>query len=122
ADFLDMFEVRGMQRQKRGSYPQVQAEGDRVVLRYEGLDGVERRTVIALSQAPSTLDGGMARFDLQLGPRQGMALYLEAGAEVGQPEATRHRRAMAQARRALPRPRPPPARPRGGAHVFAARG
>jgi Glycogen debranching enzyme len=120
ADFLDMFEVRGMQRQKRGSYPQVQAEGDRVVLRYEGLDGVERRTVIAFSQAPSSLDGGMARFDLQLGPRQGMALYLEAGAEVGQPEATRHRRAMAQARRALRARRRPGARLRGGGLLFDA--
>ncbi|ADV26357.1 Amylo-alpha-16-glucosidase [Pseudoxanthomonas suwonensis 11-1] len=120
ADFLDMFEVRGMQRAHRGSYPQVLAQADRVVLRYAGLDGVERRTVIAFSQAPTALDGGMARFDLELGPREHVTLYLEAGAEVGQPEATRHRRSMAQARRALHGRRRPGARLRGGGLLFDA--
>src|SRR5690606_21079871 len=47
AGFRDMFEVRGMERARRGSYPQAEARGDRVVLHYDGLDGVSRRTVLA---------------------------------------------------------------------------
>jgi len=120
ADFRDMFEVRGMERVRRGNYPQVEAAADRVVLRYQGLDGVERRTVLAFSTAPARLEEGMARFELRLDPRASFALYLEAGADAGQPEATRHRRAMAQARRALRARRRSGARLRGSGLLFDA--
>ena len=120
ADFRDMFEVRGMERPRRGSYPQAETAGDRVVLRYDGLDGVARRTVVAFSTVPTRLDGATARFERWLAPREAFALYLEIGADVACPGGERHRRAMVQARRALRARRRSGARLRGGGLLFDA--
>jgi glycogen debranching enzyme len=120
ADFRDMFEVRGMARARRGSYPQVEVDGDRVVLRYDGLDGVARRTVLAFSMPPRALSEDAARFEFRLAPHESVDLYLEAGVEVGQPGAARHRRAMVQARRALRARRRSGARLHGGGLLFDA--
>jgi glycogen debranching enzyme len=48
ADFADIFEVRGEKRARRGLLhePQLDTRNDTVVLTYEGLDGVTRRTTI----------------------------------------------------------------------------
>ena len=120
ADFRDMFEVRGMERARRGSYPQAEARGDRVVLHYDGLDGVSRRTVLAFSAAPTVLDHGMARFECRLAPRESFELYMEVGADAGEPSAARHRRAMVHARRALRARRRSGARLHGGGLLFDA--
>lgn len=68
ADFCDVFEVRGVQRQRRGEYLEPHREACALERRYQGLDGVLRRTRIQFSQAPDTLDGGAAVFHLDLGP------------------------------------------------------
>lgn len=120
ADFRDMFEVRGMERARRGSYPQAELAGDRVTLRYDGLDGVSRRTVVAFSVAPAELREDLARFERRLAPRETFELYLEIGADVATPGADRHRRAMVQARRALRSRRRSGARLRGGGLLFDA--
>lgn len=49
ADFADIFEVRGMSRERVGRLADPQPSGNSVVLRYEGLDGVQRRTRIEVS-------------------------------------------------------------------------
>ncbi len=120
ADFRDMFEVRGMERVRRGSYPQAQVDGDRVVLHYEGLDGVARRTVIAFSVAPTRLEEGRARFECRLAPRECFELYLEVGSDAQRPDAARHRRAMVHARGALRARRRSGARLRGSGLLFDA--
>ncbi len=56
ADFLDMLEVRGLERPKHGTaYRPVFSEG-RVRFDYEGLDGVLRRTEVVLDDAPHDVD------------------------------------------------------------------
>jgi glycogen debranching enzyme len=46
ADYVDIFEVRGQHREKRGTARPPLAEKDRLTFAYQGLDGVERSTAI----------------------------------------------------------------------------
>jgi glycogen debranching enzyme len=53
ADAADIFEVRGWTRTRRGTYPSIAVEHDRVTFRYDGLDGLRRATHLAFSE-PAT--------------------------------------------------------------------
>ena len=55
ADFRDVFEIRGMKREARGRASRPTAEGRRVTFHYEGLDKIERATVIEFSEPPGRL-------------------------------------------------------------------
>ena len=55
ADFADIFEVRGTSRAARGHLYPARREGDSVAIRYFGLDGLERRTVIRCPSDPHSL-------------------------------------------------------------------
>src|ERR1700730_7108035 len=48
ADFADIFEVRGEKRERHGLLyqPQLETRSGKVVLEYDGLDGVVRRTIV----------------------------------------------------------------------------
>lgn len=74
ADFTDIFEVRGMRRPRRGRALEPEVRDDVVVLGYEGLDGVPRRTRLQFSPRPAALTDFRAEFQLNLGPRQEIAL------------------------------------------------
>jgi glycogen debranching enzyme len=65
-DFVDVFEVRGFTRDRRGTALPPQADGETVELGYEGLDGVVRRTRLAFSPRPTRLDPAAARYLLML--------------------------------------------------------
>ena len=79
ADYADIFEVRGVDRVRRGADLPAVVETDRVVLGYRGLDDVVRSTVLSFSPAPALLLEGRASFQVQL-PAQGEAtLELRAG-------------------------------------------
>jgi glycogen debranching enzyme len=68
ADYADIFEVRGARRAQHGrSLPEEVSAGE-VVLGYEGLDQVVRRTRIAFHPAPTLLRQDQARFDVALPP------------------------------------------------------
>jgi glycogen debranching enzyme len=69
ADFVDIFEVRGTRRERRGALLQPEVEGSRVVLAYRGLDDVLRRTRLDFDPAPRELTGSQARFELRLDPQ-----------------------------------------------------
>ncbi len=69
ADYADVFEVRGVQRAKRGKYLTPVVAADRVVLGYQGLDRVTRRTRLEFSPAPAFLAMGRASYRLHLEPR-----------------------------------------------------
>lgn len=75
ADFVDLFEVRGMQRERRGELLAPQVTGDSVVLSYRGLDDRVRRTCIRFTPAPSMLDARRATFDVELAPGAEHHLY-----------------------------------------------
>ena len=54
-DFRDVFEVRGTKRRRRGHEAPRVCGADQAEFRYEGLDGIERRTVLRFSPAPKRL-------------------------------------------------------------------
>ncbi len=85
ADFVDLFEVRGTARRRRG---QKSAATDRrgVTMRYTGLDGVERRTRLVFSLDPVELGETQARFVLRLAPKTAVDLFYVVAFE-GEPEA-----------------------------------
>jgi len=82
-DFRDVFEVRGTKRRRRGrEAPQV-CGADRAEFRYEGLDGIERRTVLRFSPAPKRLDARRATFEVELEPAEQTAVFITVACEEG---------------------------------------
>jgi len=79
ADFADVFEVRGQRRAKRGRRSAECLSGDAVVLRYRGLDDVERDTNLRFEPAPARLDTASAHFVLKLRGGEGTRIVLRAG-------------------------------------------
>ena len=92
ADFVDIFEVRGSRRERRGKRLEPLVENGACILGYEGLDGVIRRTTLEFEPRPAALDATSARFDLSLGPQQSETVYLVVSCQAAQ----RHR-ALAKA-------------------------
>src|SRR5579872_585729 len=70
SDYADIFEVRGMQRQARGTDLPPEVSGDRVILGYRGLDGIVRRTVLQFSSPTVMVTASAARLELSLRPQQ----------------------------------------------------
>ena len=83
ADFADIFEVRGTRRPRRGRLLAPAFGGGSVVLAYEGLDGVVRRTRLEFSPAPERLTATEAHFTVSLGPQQERLIHLTAACENG---------------------------------------
>jgi glycogen debranching enzyme len=71
ADFMDIFQVRGLLRGKSGQYfvPQVRESSVRFL--YEGLDERRRTTALHFTPLPQFLDSQRAQWELQLLPRAG---------------------------------------------------
>ena len=76
ADFADIFEVRGMQRQGRGRRLDDGIRKDQVMLAYEGLDGVVRRTQLQCDPPPESISASEMRFRVSLGPHEISVLRL----------------------------------------------
>jgi glycogen debranching enzyme len=76
ADFVDIFEVRGSRRERRGRRLDPLVENGTCILGYEGLDGVVRRTTVEFQPAPASLDTASARFDLSLASQQSESIYV----------------------------------------------
>ncbi|HET9165369.1 MAG TPA: glycogen debranching N-terminal domain-containing protein [Candidatus Angelobacter sp.] len=68
ADFMDVFQVRGVARQKLGQYFLPIVRKDSIVFHYCGRDGIARETIIQLSPEPDMVDGTTARWKLRLPP------------------------------------------------------
>lgn len=98
ADFADIFEVRGIRREKRGEHLPTELRGDRARLRYRGLDGKERVTRLTFSPAPETLSATSAAWTLRLDP--GEDRTLEVCVACGPESKPRPARAYDLARRA----------------------
>lgn len=81
ADFADIFEVRGTPRQQRGRLYPPDFTPDRLLLSYEGLDGMLRRTRIQWSLPPQSFSNGAATFELLLPPGEADSLELSASCE-----------------------------------------
>jgi glycogen debranching enzyme len=90
ADFRDMFEVRGLKRARRGYKHPAEIDGRSVLVRYTGLDAVDRTSVISFSDPPFRISEHRAEFMYPLGPESHLELYVEVGLEAG-PTPTRER-------------------------------
>jgi glycogen debranching enzyme len=101
ADFLDIFEVRGMERERRGQAQSPRVERNEVELGYRGLDGEARSTLLRFSPQPAELEAGRAVFELRLPPGGEAEIVIEvqpvAGGRAGA------RRPLREAREALER-------------------
>ena len=76
ADYADIYEVRGMRRNARGSMLKSQVSGAEIILGYEGLDREIRSTQIAFTPSPSRLGDTLAEFDLRLTTGESTTLYV----------------------------------------------
>jgi glycogen debranching enzyme len=81
ADFVDLFEVRGMKREQRGEQLPPEVSGNEVLLPYQGRDNLRRCTRIHFQPAPTTIDSGRATFELQLDPGTEHHLYCTISCE-----------------------------------------
>jgi glycogen debranching enzyme len=81
ADFADIYEVRGLKRKARGQDLKPEVSNSRVTLRYRGLDGVARRTLLKFTPPPVLLDATRAHFNVSLLPKQSFVVYLAVACE-----------------------------------------
>jgi glycogen debranching enzyme len=81
ADFADIFEVRGVKRQRRGERREHQMEGNSIFLGYEGLDGVVRQLRLECAPQPAEFTASSLRFEAFLQPNQQATFFLTAACE-----------------------------------------
>jgi glycogen debranching enzyme len=79
ADFADLFEVRGERRSAHGEFRAALESDHGVVLRYRGLDGIERLTQIEFYPTPKTLSLARADFEILLKPRATRRIFVRVG-------------------------------------------
>ncbi len=99
ADFADLFEVRGERRPKRGTMVSRVLNETCVEYRYEGLDGIVRRTTIHFDPAPAMLEERRARWDVDLDAGSQQAIVIKVCCAID--EEARPPRPVAQAFRAM---------------------
>ncbi|MGH7258880.1 MAG: amylo-alpha-1,6-glucosidase, partial [Nitrospiraceae bacterium] len=85
SDFADIFEVRGQKRDHKGKRLPGLVQKDRLVLAYEGLDGVVRETQLRFSPAPDEMTASQAVFHVILEPKAETTVTMTVGCEVGGP-------------------------------------
>jgi len=84
ADFVDVFQVRGVPRKLHGQYFRPVKTGEHnLSFFYRGLDGVMRQTSIEISPSPAALEERCAKWDLMLHPMKEVQLNLTVVPFVG---------------------------------------
>lgn len=92
ADFVDIFQVRGTPRSKRGEIHPPVIDGRRVTFSYTGLDGVKRTSCLAFSEPPARLSANRAEFMFSLPRGRSLDLFIECGLDAcDQPDEARWR-------------------------------
>jgi glycogen debranching enzyme len=82
ADFADIFEVRGTQRQKRGRRLPDEIRDDVLVLSYLGLDGALRQTHIKCHPKPKQISGSEIICEFALQPKESAHCQLTVAASI----------------------------------------
>jgi glycogen debranching enzyme len=83
SDFADLFEVRGEHRAARGEARSALDSDHGVVLRYVGLDAVERNTRLMFFPSPKTLTTARAAYELTLKPRATRRIFVRCDVQNG---------------------------------------
>ena len=79
ADFRDIFEVRGMMRERRGKLFNPEMMGENVaVISYKGLDNIQRNTHLRFDPVPDKLQQNHAVYRITLGAKQLQHIYCTA--------------------------------------------
>ena len=76
ADFVDIFEVRGMRREHRGRRLEDQISANSILIRYEGLDGELRQTRIECDPDPIEITSSGLQFEADLRPGKSTEFHL----------------------------------------------
>lgn len=82
SDFADLFEVRGLRRERRGTSTIDVAKTD-VTLNYQGLDGTRRRTQLRFDPAPDHLSDRAASYGFELQPNECRSIYVTVQCDPG---------------------------------------
>lgn len=82
ADFADIFEVRGVTREKRGQRLEDIVDENSVTLSYQGLDDVIRCTRLACTPLPTKISTSEFHFDAYLEPRTQITFELTISCEL----------------------------------------
>ncbi|HEU5296600.1 MAG TPA: amylo-alpha-1,6-glucosidase [Burkholderiaceae bacterium] len=85
ADFIDVFELRGVPRARRGQRDEPTGDATTQVFAYRGLDERRRRTLITFDTPALDAAPGVARFALRLQPGEQRSLRWQIACET--PEA-----------------------------------
>lgn len=80
-DFSDIFEVRGVKRERRGERLAQTVKSDEVVLRYRGLDGVLRQTCVRCSPPPDEISASVISLKLSLPPKGEQTIVFSVSCE-----------------------------------------
>jgi glycogen debranching enzyme len=85
SDFADLFEVRGLRRERRGVIGREAVRPGTARLIYEGLDGKLRETVLVFDPPPSEITQSTAGYRYKLASKQAIAIYLAIGCGMPEP-------------------------------------
>jgi glycogen debranching enzyme len=91
ADFVDVFEVRGTRRERRGTLHPPEVSENAVTLSYTGLDGERRCTRLHFAPAPDLCGEKNVSFRLHLEAAQSKDVYLTVSCESWTDRPSSHR-------------------------------
>ena len=85
SDFADLFEVRGLRRERRGSVSRRWVHPSTAILSYLGLDQRRRQTVLSFDPPPDELTASAACYRLELPPKESLPIFLTIGCGTPDP-------------------------------------
>ena len=77
SDYSDIFELRGIPREKRGKKFPARMENGCMTFAYLGLDEILRRTILKFSPQPEAIDGKTVRYQIALDAHQETEIEIE---------------------------------------------
>jgi glycogen debranching enzyme len=102
SDFADIFEVRGMHRQRRGTLRPPESAEQSLLLSYEGLDGMVRRTRIEWDTPPDSAGEHKLAYEVSLRPKERKTFRLSISCDSSaHGHSVGYSRAISEARREL---------------------
>jgi glycogen debranching enzyme len=104
ADFADLFEARGIKRDRRGVRTVTKQDDETILFRYVGLDDVVRLTRVHFDPPPDRLDNHQAVYEVGLAPGERKSAFITVSYGTELPDASRMQSfgsAMRASRRAL---------------------
>jgi glycogen debranching enzyme len=100
-DFADLFEVRGIHRDRRGTAAATLRGDEQALLIYQGLDGKTRRTALTFDPKPDQLTTNSALYELHLAAGEMQPLFLAISCDPTEPRPLPFLRGLIAARREM---------------------